>query len=66
MKTYAYVMRLAEQTAVTALAAFLTAWGASGYDLSRGALGAAVGAALRALYGVLARPVGDRTQPSIK
>lgn len=66
MTTYAYVMRLAEQTAVTGLAAFLAAWEASGYSLARGALGAAAGAALRALYGLLAKPAGDPTQPSIK
>lgn len=66
MRVYAYVMRLAEQTAVTALVAFLAAWGASGYSLTRAALVGAAGAALRALYGLLVKPVGDQTQPSVK
>ena len=65
MKSCPYGVRLAEQSAVTALGAFLAAWEASGHSLTRGALGAAAGAALRALYGLLVKRVGDRTQPSI-
>lgn len=62
-----YAVRLAEQAAVCALGGFLAAWGTSGYDLSRCALGAAVGAGLRAIYGAFALPLGDdKESPSIK
>ncbi|NEB04501.1 hypothetical protein [Streptomyces sp. SID13726] len=59
-----YLVRLAEQVGATALGGFLAAWAASGNDLSRAALGAAVAGGLRAVYGMIVQPVGDKESPS--
>jgi hypothetical protein len=61
-----YLKRLAEQALAAALGGALAAWAASGYDLSQAALGAAIAAGLRAVYGMLAQPYGpDKDSPSI-
>lgn len=59
-----YLVRLAEQVGATALGGFLAAWAASGNDLSQGAFGAAIAAGLRAVYGMIVAPVGDKESPS--
>ncbi|MBM9504515.1 hypothetical protein [Actinacidiphila acididurans] len=61
----AYLVRLAEQTAVTAGAAFVGALAASGADWSTAALAAAGGAALRAAYGAAVRFIGTPDQPNV-
>lgn len=61
-----FTMRLIEQVAVAAVIGFLTALEASGYDVSKGGIGAAVGAAIRAVYGAIAQSFGDKSQPSVK
>ncbi|WP_329274791.1 hypothetical protein [Streptomyces sp. NBC_01451] len=60
-----YLKRLAEQAFATALGGFLAAWAASGWDLSQAAFGAAIGAGLRAVYGMAAAPFGDKDSPSV-
>lgn len=60
-----YLKRLAEQAAACALGAALAAWAASDYDVSQAALGAALGAGVRAVWGMLAQPVGDKDSPSV-
>ncbi|MEV1049675.1 hypothetical protein [Streptomyces sp. NPDC049887] len=60
-----YLVRLAEQAGAAALGGALAAWAASGYDLSRAALGAAVAAGLRAVYGMFVQPIGDKESPSV-
>lgn len=60
-----YLVRLAEQALATAFGGALAAWAASGWDLSQAALGAAIGAGLRGVYGMLAQPFGDKDSPSV-
>lgn len=60
-----YLKRLAEQALATALGASLAAWAASGYSLTQAALGAAIGAGARAVWGMLAQPFGDKESPSV-
>lgn len=62
--TMAFTKRLVEQTVVTAVAAFSAALLASGGALDKAALTGALGAAARAVYGLLVKPVGDVSQPN--
>ena len=62
-----YLGRLGEQVAVTFAAAFAAFFEASGGSLSRAALGAALGAGARAVYGLWAKSRGlDSAQPQVK
>jgi len=65
MSPRTYLKRLAEQAVATAAGGFLAAWAASGYDLTQGALGAAIGAGMRAAWGMLAQPFGDKDSPNV-
>lgn len=58
----AYVKRVAEQVVAVFLAAGLPVLIADG--VGKAALVAAVAAGLRALYGLIVKPVGDPDQPS--
>lgn len=61
-----YLKRLAEQAAAAALGGALAAWAASGYSFTQAALGAAMAAGLRAVWGMLAQPFGpDKESPSV-
>ncbi|MFM9643129.1 hypothetical protein [Streptomyces turgidiscabies] len=60
-----YLVRLAEQALAAAAGGALAAWAASGYSMTQAALGAAIGAGLRAVYGMLAQPFGDKDSPSV-
>jgi hypothetical protein len=60
-----FTKRFFEEAVVTAGAAFAADLVASGFDFSHAGIAAAVGAAARALYGVVVKPVGDTEKPSI-
>ncbi|MEU9654849.1 hypothetical protein [Streptomyces chartreusis] len=65
MSPRTYLKRLAEQAAAAGAGAFLAAWAASGYNVTQAALGAAIGAGMRAVWGMLAQPFGDKDAPNI-
>lgn len=59
-----FTKRFFEEAAVTAASAFLSDLVASGFDFTHAGIAAAVGAAARALYGIVIKPVGDTEVPS--
>lgn len=59
-----FTKRFAEEAAVSAGAAFCADLVASGFDFSHAGIAAAVGAAVRAVYGLVVKPVNDTEVPS--
>lgn len=65
--TSKFTLRLVEQMAAAGGAAFLGLLAASDGSVTRGVLAAALAAAVRAVYGVFAKNVGeDPDAPSVK
>lgn len=60
-----FTKRFFEEAVVTAASAFCADLVASGFDFSHAGIAAAIGAAARALYGVVVKPVGDTKKPSV-
>jgi hypothetical protein len=63
MRVSPYVRRLVEQCFVTAAVAFGTVLLATDGNWDKAAVSLAFGAAVRAVYGVLVKPVGDMSRP---
>lgn len=59
-----FTKRLVEQTLVAAGAAFLGVLVTSGGEWNKAAVGLALGAAVRAAYGILVKPVGNVDEPN--
>lgn len=64
-ETRQYLRRWVEQIIVVAAGGFLAAFQATSYDFTKAGLGAALGAALMAVYGFIVKPVGDKDKPNV-
>jgi hypothetical protein len=60
-----YVLRLVEQTIVGGAVGFFAALEATGGEIGKSSVAAAIGAGIRAAYGILTKPLGDQSQPSL-
>jgi hypothetical protein len=60
-----FTARFFEEATVTAGAAFLADLCSSGFNFSHAGIAAAIGAAARAVYGFVVKPIGDTEKPSV-